>query len=45
MTADEHWAENYCDTCARPMHPNHGAICARCVHEVEFTEWMRGWVA
>ena len=43
---DDHWADNSCDLCDRPLHPNAGAVCERCVNEVGFREWVRaGWAA
>jgi predicted amidophosphoribosyltransferase len=43
---DDHWVENACDLCDRPLHPNAGAVCPRCINEMELRERLReGWAS
>jgi hypothetical protein len=45
VSPDEHWAENFCDGCDRPLKVAAGARCPKCIHEMELAEWLRGWVS
>lgn len=35
MSDDLHWVENACDMCDRPLPRPYGAICPRCIDELE----------